>query len=404
MLKLELVLNNTDRIQAQMRARGAEHVFKEFIQLYNELEKTGTVDPIKLTNMARDINLEKIGQGISAGNKLSLLINYYISLPNIIDESVPIGRSDRYDQILFQSIDTHMLPKKPLDYLEISRRYGILNSELSEKVSSKGFPFLFNVGPELEDALISYMKDIHRKNGFQTVSVPTIINEKSMFGTGAFPVRKEDVYHIEGTSLYLNPTAEMQLTNLVRGICFPKNYKFPIKIQAYARSFRQELGKEMTPFTTLHEFGKVELFVLTPKQTQREEYELLLNEVEHVLRGLELLYRKKLLCSGNMGVAAYKTIDFDVYAPGSRTWLEVSSCSMLSDFQTRRMNITHINPDSKEREYLTTLHASGTSIPRVLVGILENNQMKDGSIRIPDALRSYVGGKELIKPENEVLL
>jgi len=394
MIEPKMLLIDRNKAIKEMDRRGARMQCLQFFDLYDKLESEKLISPEVLIAISRQATLEYLD---TSGGDIANIVNIYLSLPNFARSEVPTTINESDDVVLFEYFpkDKSSCPS-PQPYHQFAEKKGILDKSLCSLVSEEGYPFLLGIGPELESALIQYMKDIHKTNGYKEISIPTVINESAMFGTGAFPRRRDDVYRIHGTNLYLNPTAEMQLTNMVRNKMFNQEQEFPLRYQGYARSFRRERGKTIDHLTTLHEFGKVELLVLTNSENEEKEYDLLINEVELVLQGLQIPYRRILLGTGNMGVAAAKTTDFDIYAPGTGKWLEISSCSMLSDFQTRRMNTTWNNPKTSEKEYLSTLHGSGTSIQRLIASILENYQTPDGRLMIPDKLKPYLGGREYI--------
>jgi seryl-tRNA synthetase len=227
------------------------------------------------------------------------------------------------------------------------------------------------------------MLDYHVQNGYREVSVPTLVNEGALFGTGAFPKRQPDCFKVEGTNLYLNPTAEIQVTNLFRNTTISSSdLNDPIKLVAYSRSFRQERGKSPNTYTQLYEFGKVELFRLCDPSDWTTSRDEIFDELETLLDKLGLSWRRVLLCDGELGVASNITYDYEVFAPGSKEWWEVSSVSCLTDFQTRRMNTV---VEGIGHPY--SVHASGLSIPRVLSAILETHYDEHkGELCLPECL------------------
>jgi len=390
MLDLNTLLNKRKYSLKEMEKRNAKKIYLEFIKIYDNLYRTRNINPETITNLARKITLKELRQGIEAKNLLFVLIDKYLRLPNFSDPSVPQGYDKKGDIILYtKDIFRRNLVKKFKKYDELGNRLGIFSRATNIKVAGDGFPFLFGFGALLERAIINLMLDTHIKNGYQEISVPTVVNERSMFCTGAFPFHVDNAYHIENTSLYLNPTIEIQQTNLIRGVNFKNRLKTPFRIVGFARSFRVENEKVITTYTTLHEFGKVELFIATRAEDWKNEYDKTIRDVEEILEALELPYRRVLLCTGSMGISSHLINDYEVFAPGSNEWWEVTSVTSHSDFPSRRMNTTYTDDFGKLR-YVFTLHVPALSVPRILSAILENHQLKNGDILIPKALRKYM--------------
>lgn len=399
MLEIDL-LQKKELMRPEMVRRFAEDKYIEFIDSYEGLVESGSIDEQILTDLARKVTLENIEKGIQEGDPIIRLVDAYLRLPNIAAPEVPVGANSEGDVVVFTSDDlAQKLPKKPQTYFDIGTRLGIFHPEASLKVTAEGFPFLFGAGASLDRALMNVMLDTHVKNGYQEVLAPTLVNERSLFTTGAFPLYGKQSFHVEGTDLYLNPTIEVQQTNLLRNMSFGPGLESPLRLVGYSRSFRIE-DKPMTLYTRLHEFGKAEIFVATRDEDWRKEHERALGSVEQVLTSLALPYRKVLLCTGSMGLSYHLTYDFEVYAPGSGEWWEVASCSSHSDFSSRYMNTTY-EDDEGSTEFVHTLHVTSVSLPRVLSAVLENNQRDDGSIQVPPILQPYMGNLSEITRYNQ---
>lgn len=403
MLDIQLIteLKNRSHISNEMKIRGAENVYSEFIKTYDELKKERKVSDPMITKLARTATLASINKGLGNKDKIVFLIDKYLRLPNLRDKSMPVGEDKIGDKIIYErGLDTrnHRMLRK---YDELGEKLGIFIPEVNKKISDDGFPFLFGAGPLLERAIINFMLDTHKEHGYNEISVPTPVNERSMFSTGSFPTHVNNVYHLENTNLYLNPTIEMQETNLIRGVAFKHILNKPLRLVGFARSFRVEKEKTMTSYKTLHEFGKVELFVACKKEDWKKEYERTIREVELILDSLELPYRRVLLCTGSVGVSSHLINDYEVFAPGSNEWWEVTSVTSHSDFPSRRMNSTYINNLGNE-DFVHTLHVPALSIPRVLSSILENHQTKSGEVNLPRCLRKYMGGLKKISTDKYV--
>lgn len=394
-------LQNRELMRPEMSRRFAETEYLEFIGLYETLTDNGSIDPEDLMALARMATLETLIEGIRQADKRIELTDKYLRLPNIAAPEVPVGENIKGDVVVFTAERLSPgLPKKPRTYIDLGTGLNIFNPEKSIAVAAEGFPFLFGAGASLDRALVNLMLDTHIGNGYQEILAPTVVNEKSLFTTGAFPLYGDRSFHIEGTDLYLNPTIEVQQTNLLRGANFGTSLEgSPLRLVGYSRSFRIE-DKPMTLYTRLHEFGKTEIFVATRNEDWRTEHQRALGSVEEVLKKLELPYRKVLLCTGSMGLSYHLTYDFEVFAPGSNEWWEVASCSSHSDYSSRYMNTTYQDAEGKTT-YVHTLHVTSVSLPRVLSAVLENCQRDDGNIRIPNVLQTYMGSLREIAPSNQ---
>jgi seryl-tRNA synthetase len=245
------------------------------------------------------------------------------------------------------------------------------------------------------------MLDFHTQHhGYTEVSTPHIVRRAALFGTGQLPKLEGDMYHIGEDDLFLNPTAEVPVTNIHRDeILEPGDV--PRYLTAYCASYRREAGaagRDTRGMVRVHQFDKVELVKIVPPETSYDEHEKLARDVADIFEALELPYRVLLLCSGDMSFAAAKCYDFEVWSPGTQTWLECSSCSNFEDFQSRRMGMRFRREAGAKVEFPHTLNASGVALPRTFATILENHQQADGSVVIPKALRPYLGGLEVLKP------
>lgn len=384
----------------EMERRNAVDEYIAFIGEYERLVDSGNIDAPKLTDLARKVTLEDLEKGIRQGDPVVTLVDKYLRLPNIAAPEVPTGENIKGDVVVFTYDQlVPKIPKKLRTYIDLGNRLGIFHPEASLKVAAEGFPFLLGAGATLDRALMNLMLDTHVGNGYGEILSPTLVNERSLFTTGAFPLYGDQSFHIEGTDLYLNPTVEVQQTNLLRNMRFGTRLESPLRLVGYARSFRIE-DKPMTLYTRLHEFGKTEIFVATRNEDWRIEHERALDSVEEVLKKLEIPYRRVLLCTGSMGLSYHLTYDYEVYAPGSGEWWEVASCSSHSDFSSRYMNATYQDADGKSA-YVHTLHVTSVSLPRLTSAVLENYQHQDGSVGIPDNLRSYMGGLKVITASSQ---
>jgi seryl-tRNA synthetase len=269
------------------------------------------------------------------------------------------------------------------------------------KIAGARFSLLRGDGALMERALINFMLDVHtRYHGYQEVWTPFVANSTSLFGTGNLPKFAEDLFKLEGTDYYLIPTAEVPVTNIYQGDTL-NQAELPKKFVAFTPCFRSEAGsygKDVRGLIRQHQFNKVELVKFSDPSASYEELESLTRDAEDILQRLGLHYRIVMLCTGDMGFSSAKTYDIEVWLPSQNRFREISSCSNFEAFQARRANIRFRNEDGK-RQYVHTLNGSGLAIGRTWLAILENYQQKDGSVVIPEALRPYMGGREILQRE-----
>lgn len=316
-------------------------------------------------------------------------------LPNLPHESVPEGESEEdntpirtWGEVLEPSFQ-----QKP--HWEIAEELDILDFERAGKVSGSRFVFYKGLGARLERALINFMLDLHtEQHGYTEMLPPYIVNRQTMFGSGQLPKFEEDAFKLSDEQFFLIPTSEVPLVNyhageILSGDELPKYYT------AFSGCFRSEAGaagRDTRGLIRLHQFQKVEMIKLTRPEDSYEELEKMVANAERVLQLLELPYRVILLCTGDMGFSAAKTYDLEVWMPSNQTYREISSCSNCEDFQARRANIRFRREPKAKPEFVHILNGSGLAIGRTVAAILENHQQEDGSVRIPEALRPYMGG------------
>jgi seryl-tRNA synthetase len=337
-----------------------------------------------------------------------------IRIPNLPHDSVPAGKSAEENVVVKNWGEIPRFEFAPKPHWDLNEKLGMIDFAGGAKVAGSFFVNFKGKGAKLARALINFMLDLHiEKHGYTEVFPPVLVNRQAMFGTGQIPKLEEDMYRIEADDLFLIPTAEVPVTNLLANETL-RGEELPIYYTAYTLCFRREAGaygKDTKGLMRLHQFDKVEMVKFTKPETSYEEHEKLLQNAEEVLQLLGLPYRVLLLCSGDLSFAAAKCYDLEVWAPGVKKWLEVSSCSNFEDFQARRANIRFrpegggkprsspkdSNKDSRGKlEYVHTLNASGLALPRTIIGIMENYQTDEGTVVVPEALRKYVGC-EIIK-------
>jgi seryl-tRNA synthetase len=333
------------------------------------------------------------------------------TLPNLPNDSVPVGKSehDNREEKVWGEQPKFDFPAKP--HWELGEALGILDFNRAAKISGARFVVHFGQGARLERALANLMLDLHtREHGYTEVLPPSLVNSKSLFGTGQLPTKfAEDLFHCDDKGPYqtgvyqdndhwLIPTAEVPVTNLFRDEILEES-QLPISFCAYTPCFRGEAGsygKDVRGMIRQHQFQKVELVKFTKPEDSYAEHEALTRHAETVLERLGLPYRRMLLCTGDMGFASAKTYDLEVWLPGQNLYREISSCSNFEAFQARRANIRYRPAGAKKSEFLHTLNGSGLAIGRTYLAILENYQQADGTIRIPDVLVPYMNGDTII--------
>ena len=318
-------------------------------------------------------------------------------IPNIPHHSVPVGK-DSSDNILVGQYGTvRKFDFRPREHFEIAEALDIIDFERGVKIAGSGFYVLKGDGARLERALINYMLDMHAGHGYKEIFTPAVVNRDAVIGAGQYPNLKDDMYWSERDDLWLNPTAEVPVTNLHRDEIFDKK-ELPLLYTAYLPSFRREAGRhsDTRGIIRVHQFNKVEILRFVHPDGSFDVLEQLRNDAENIIKGLELPYRVILLCTGDMGFAAAKCYDLELYVPGRDAWLEASSCSCFADFQARRARIKFRPEPHLKSEFIHTLNGSGLALPRTMAAILENCQNEDGTVTIPKVLRNYMQGQETI--------
>jgi seryl-tRNA synthetase len=321
--------------------------------------------------------------------------------PNLPHPSVPPGRDAAQNVTVRTWGKVPAFDFEPKAHWDLATSLGLLDFERAPKISGAGFLLFTGMGARLERALINFMLDLHTtSHGYTEVSTPHVVRRASLFGTGQLPKLEGDMYLIGEDDLFLNPTAEVPVTNIHREEILEPGM-VPRYLTAHCASYRREAGasgSDTRGMVRVHQFDKVELVKIVAPETSYDEHERLARDVADVFEALELPYRVLLLCSGDMSFAAAKCYDFEVWSPGTGRWLECSSCSNFEDFQARRMGLRFRREAGAKVEFPHTLNASGVALPRTFATLLENHQTADGRVRIPAALRPYLGGLEELVP------
>jgi seryl-tRNA synthetase len=423
MLDPKLLRTDTEQCAELLRRRG----FELPVAQVNDLEarrKTLQVDTQELQN-ERNQASKKIGQAKSAGEDIQPLLDavadlgdrlksaeadlasvqaeldaIYLGVPNIPDVSVADGKDEDDNTEVRRVGEPRVFDFEPKDHVDLGAPHGLLDFDEAAKLTGSRFAVMRGPIARLHRALIQFMIDLHTKeHGYLEVHVPYLVNTDTLRGTGQLPKFEEDLFRMEGeTPYYLIPTAEVPVTNFARNEILEAG-RLPARYVCHTPCFRSEAGsygKDTRGMIRQHQFEKVELVHLVRPDTSWDELELLTSNAEEVLKRLELPYRVVILCTGDIGFAAAKTYDIEVWLPGQGKYREISSCSNCLDFQARRMQGRWRNPDTGKPELLHTLNGSGLAVGRTLVAILENYQEADGRIRIPDALRNRFDGQEYL--------
>lgn len=327
------------------------------------------------------------------------LNNLLMVIPNIPDESVPVGKDENDNPVIRTWGEIREVDFAPRPHWEIGEGLGILDFECAAKLAGSRFALYRGAGAKLERALISFMLDIHTKeHDYTEILPPFMVNAVSMVGTGQLPKFKEDLFKVEGWDLYLIPTAEVPVTNIHRDEILAEA-DLPVYYVAYTPCFRSEAGsygKDTRGLIRQHQFNKVEMVKFARPEESYDELEKLTRNAEEILRRLKLPYRVVSLCTGDLGFSAAKTYDLEVWLPGQGLYREISSCSNFTDFQARRAGIRFKRNGGSGTELVHTLNGSGLAVGRTLVAILENYLQEDGSVAMPEALKPYMGGMESI--------
>lgn len=342
--------------------------------------------------------MRKLGEQISAlqqetsqvkANLESLLL----ALPNIPHPSVPLGKNESNNIVVRSWGEPREFSFKPLPHWELGEKLGIIDFQRGVKLSGTRFYVLKGLGAHLQRALISFMLDLHvTEHGYKEIYPPFMVKRECMVGSGNLPKFSDNLYHDDEDDFWFIPTAEVPLTNLHRDEILDAK-GLPLHYVAYTACFRREkmaAGKDTRGIKRGHQFDKVELYKLTEPEKSDEELEKLVANAEDVCRRLAIPYRVIQLCTGDLGFAACKTYDIEMWAPGTAEWLEVSSCSNCSDFQARRTNIRYRPEPGSRPCFIHTLNGSGLALPRVLIAVLENYQQPDGTVLVPEVLQPYL--------------
>lgn len=323
-----------------------------------------------------------------------------LSIPNMAHEACPIGEDETANPEIRVWSEKPSKDFELKDHVALGEALGLFDFEAGAKISGSGYVVFKGKGARLQRALIQFLLDLQtEQHGYEEVNPPFLVRRDCMFGTGQLPKFEDDMYGLEDGAFFLAPTAEVPVTNLIREQILAEA-DLPVKMTAYTPCFRREAGsagRESRGMIRMHQFDKIELVQAVHPDKSMEILEELTGHAEKVLQLLGLHYRVIELCTGDLGFSSAKTYDLEVWAPGHGGYLEVSSCSNFMDYQARRMQLRFKDAETKKNRFCHTLNGSGTALPRLYVALIETYQQPDGSIQIPEALQSYMGGATEIR-------
>lgn len=426
MLDIKFIRENTDVVREAMRRRGESVPLDELLEL--DARRRALVTEVEQLKSQRNDASEQVARLKREGgndDEAARLIEQMrvvsdkikelddevrqvdarlremlLAIPNIPHESVPFGESEDDNVEVRRWGEPRQFDFEPKPHWDIGVDLGILDFERAAKVAGSRFTMFRGLGARLERALINFMIDVHvQEHGYEEVWPPYLANEAAMLGAGQLPKFAEDMFHVEGTNYYLIPTAEVPVTNLHRDEILSAD-DLPKYYVAYSGCFRGEAGahgRDTRGLIRQHQFDKVELVKFVKPEDSYDELEKLVANAETILQKLGLPYRVMLMCTADVGFAAAKKYDPEVWMPSYGRYVEISSCSNFEDFQARRANIRYRPAPKAKPEFVHTLNGSGLAVGRTLAAILENYQNEDGSVTVPEVLRPYMGGLERIE-------
>jgi seryl-tRNA synthetase len=416
-LALEFIRRNPDAVRRAADLKGEPAPVDEILELdrrwreslhaaelareqQNKLSRqfARTRDQDDLRN-AKEVGEQSKRAMAEADRVKAQLDDLLLRVPNVFDESVPIGTTEADNVVVREWGSKPDLGFAARTHFDLGEALGIMDFDRAVKIAGSRFAFLVGEGARLERALVQFMLDVHtREHGYTEIWSPLLVNSAAMTGTANLPKFADQLFKVEDRDLWMIPTAEVPVTNYHGGEILDAE-RLPLKYVCYAPSWRTEAGaagKDTRGFIRMHQFSKVELVKVTTPETSMEEFEQLTRDAEDILQRLGLHYNVTLMCSGDMGFAQFKKFDLNAWAPGLDRYLEVSSCSVFNDFQAMRANIRYRPERGAPPRFAHTINGSGLALPRTLDALIETYQRADGMIAVPDALKPYMGGVELI--------
>ncbi len=423
MLDIKLIRENPESVRQNLARRGGEHQIDKILEL--DMQRLESIKKTESLKRDRNEKTKLIGARKKAGedtaeiqeqtrklsekakqletglkNIESDIRTTLLMTPNLCHDSVPDGAEEADNVEVRKWGEVPEFSFKPKSHVELGADSGTMDFARAAKIAGARFSILSGAAAQMERALISFMLDIHTtEHGYTEIAPPFMVNSDAMLGTGQLPKFREDQFKIENSDYWLIPTAEVPLTNIYSGEILSAA-ALPLFLTAYTPCFRAEAGsygKDTTGLIRQHQFSKVEMVkIVTPDQGEAE-LEKLTGNAEEILQRLGLPYRVVNLCAGDLGISSTKTYDLEVWVPSQNKYREISSCSLFTDYQARRLNLRYRKEEKSKPEFVYTINGSGLAVGRTIVAIFENYQREDGSIEIPEALRPYMRGLEEIR-------
>ena len=370
-------------------------VSKEISKIKDKAEREQKIEEMRSVG-------EKIATLDASVKEIEHTLNSIIAtIPNILDASVPLGKDESENKVVRQIGEIPTYKFDPLPHWELGPNLGIMDFDQGVKITGSRFYVLSGAGARLQRALIAWMLDLHRQQGYLEKYPPFMVKKETLFASGQLPKFEDNLYHDHEEDLWMVPTAEVPLTGIHMND-FLEYEALPKRYTAYTACFRREkmsAGRDVRGIKRGHQFDKVEMYIYSKPEESAQELDKMLADAEQTCKELGLTYRIIQLCTGDMGFNSAISYDVEVWAPGCGEWLEVSSVSNVTDFQARRANIK-FKDENGRKDYVHTLNGSGLGLPRTLISVMETFQQSDGSIEIPDVLKPWMGGLEII--ENEI--
>ncbi len=422
MLDPKLLRNDTEQVAQQLARRGFKLDLEQLAQL--EQERKQAQQQAQELQTERNSRSKNIGKAKAAGEDITPLLkeiedlgdrhkaaearlaevleklnDIALGIPNLPQDDVPAGEDESENEEVSRWGEPRQFDFEPKDHVDLGAALNGMDFETAAKISAARFVTLSGPLARLQRALTQFMLDMHsQQHGYTETYVPYLVNADSLQGTGQLPKFEEDLFKVDDGQFYLIPTAEVPVTNIVRDH-ISEAADLPLKFVAHTPCFRSEAGshgRDVRGLIRQHQFEKVELVQIVKPQDSNAAHEALTAHAEKILQLLELPYRKVKLCTGDLGFSSTKTYDLEVWLPSQETYREISSCSNFGDFQARRLRARWRNPETGKPELVHTLNGSGLAVGRTLLAVMENHQQADGTIAIPEALRPYLGGQDLI--------
>jgi seryl-tRNA synthetase len=395
---VKLAALEDERKQAQLDAQSLQTERNSRSKMIGKAKASGE-DIAPLLAEIADLGAKHKAAETRLAEVLQTLTDIAMGLPNIPQDDVPAGKSEDDNQEILLWGEPKAFNFEPKDHVELGENLDGMDFETAAKISQARFVMLKGPLAKLQRALTQFMLDQHtEQHGYTETYVPYLVNADSLRGTGQLPKFAEDLFSVDDAGLYLIPTAEVPVTNIVRDT-ISTDKQLPLKFVAHTPCFRSEAGshgRDVRGLIRQHQFEKVELVQIVRPQDSDDAHEALTEHAETILKMLELPYRKVLLCIGDLGFSSSKTYDLEVWLPSQKTYREISSCSNFQDFQARRLQARWRNPETGKPELVHTINGSGLAVGRTLLAVMENHQDEQGRIHIPEALRPYMGGQEVI--------